>query len=432
MVVTADQCLSSLINLGLSLFAATALSADEFGAFALVFAAYLLWLGVVRACVSSPLTIRFSTTDLMNWRQAASASAGAAILLGLGGSVLLGLVSAVAGVGGHGMAVLALVLPGLMLLDQLRFAFFARGRPIGALTADVLWAAFLAATLFVLTRADAMHLVGLVVAWGCAASLSALVVLSAARITPRVAKAARWLTDHRDLGFSLTGDFLLAGGLSQLLSFAVAAIAGVAAAGALRGAHVLLGPVHIVMIAAPAFSVPEGSRLLRVAPHYLRPAMYAVTAGAAAATLAWGLLLVALIPDGAGRQILGATWDGAHNVLPALIVLTTITALGLGFLVGLRVLEQPARSVRARAVAAPFLLLGGTVGAALAGAEGSVWGQCLPLAILVLAWRKQFEDSFRSYKSQSSSASRGADDRRNLRVPDAETRDTLQPPANAT
>jgi hypothetical protein len=181
--------------------------------------------------------------------------------------------------------------------------------------------------------------------------------------------------------------------VTQLVSIGVAAVAGVVAAGALRGAQVLFGPVNVILMAAVATAVPEGARLLRHTPANFPTGMRAVSAVVGLTALAWGALVGGFVPDSMGREILGSTWNDARQVVAPLGVLMATIGAGAGALTGLRVLELPQRSVKARAIGAPFLLIGGLLGAIVAGAPGAVWGQCCPMALLVIAWWVQFTDA---------------------------------------
>src|SRR4051812_8000893 len=82
-----DQALSSLTNFGLSVFVAATVSAEQFGTFALTFGAYSAILGVSAGLTSIPLTVRFSAAAGSRLAQAQRASLGAALGLGLLGTV---------------------------------------------------------------------------------------------------------------------------------------------------------------------------------------------------------------------------------------------------------------------------------------------------------------------------------------------------------
>ena len=123
----ADQALSSLTNFALSLLVAREVGIDQLGVFSLVFATYLLALGVSRSLNSDALAVRYSAAGEPAWREGAAAAAGAAVGLGLAAGLACALAGLVAdGLLGDALVVLGLGLPGLLLQDVWRFAFVAR------------------------------------------------------------------------------------------------------------------------------------------------------------------------------------------------------------------------------------------------------------------------------------------------------------------
>src|SRR6266511_2221444 len=63
----ADQVFSSLTNFALTFLVARSVGADEFGDFAIAFTIYLTAMGVTRAAITSPLSIRYSTRPESEW-----------------------------------------------------------------------------------------------------------------------------------------------------------------------------------------------------------------------------------------------------------------------------------------------------------------------------------------------------------------------------
>ena len=94
---------------------------------------------------------------------------------------------------------LGLTLPGLLLQDSWRFAFFAHGRGALSLINDSVWAIALLAG-FVIVRVTGHETVfWAVFAWGAAAAVGAVVGPFQARVRPRLAQTRQWLTTHWDL-----------------------------------------------------------------------------------------------------------------------------------------------------------------------------------------------------------------------------------------
>jgi O-antigen/teichoic acid export membrane protein len=99
----------------------------------------------------------------------------------------------------------------------------------------------------------------------------------------------------------------------------------------------------------------------------------------------WGLAFL-LLPDAAGRALLGDTWSGARSVLVAAIVGQAANAVTLGPGTALYAMERVSITVRINAVQAPLVVLFGVGGVLLAGAQGAAWGMAAAFWVLVPVW----------------------------------------------
>jgi O-antigen/teichoic acid export membrane protein len=332
-----------------------------------------------------------------------------AILVGLG----LGAVCAAVGLllGGHaGQAFIALgiVLPGLMLQDSWRFAFFASGQGGKAFLSDITWALGLVPLLYLASQHASVT--RFVLAWGAAGIFAALVSGLQAGILPRPTLARRWLAEHRDLSLRYLTENLTLSGAYQLRMYGLGAFAGVAAVGTVRGAEMLLGPFFIVLSGIGLVAVPEAARVLRRSVRAL-PVFCLLLGGAqAVAALAWGLLLLFALPDKWGHALLGEVWLTASVlVLPATLSVAS-AGFNTGAAAGLRALGIARRSLKAQLCASALYLVGGVVGGALDGARGSAWGAACATFTATFVWwftlrvgireRKQLESAVDSEDSQ--------------------------------
>ena len=121
-----DQGISSLSNFALGLFVARSFGASNFGAFTLAYITYTLVINAARGLATDPLLVRYSGDAGRRWRRATSAATGTALLVG----VATGVLCIVAGLLlpdplGPVFVALGVGLPGLVLQDSFRFAFFA-------------------------------------------------------------------------------------------------------------------------------------------------------------------------------------------------------------------------------------------------------------------------------------------------------------------
>ena len=345
----------------------------EFGAFSLAWVTYGVVVNISRGLATDPLAVRFSGVERRPGGRRSRAASGMAIVVGVVTGAICVAVGAVLG-GGTGDAFIALgiVLPGLMLQDSWRFAFFASGQGGKAFISDITWAIALVPLLYLASH-DA-SVTRFVLAWGGAGVFAALVSGLQAGVLPRVTRAVRWLVDHRDLGLRYLTENLTLSGAYQLRMYGLGAFAGVAAVGTVRGAEMLLGPFFIVLSGVGLVAVPEAARVLRRSVRAL-PIFCLLLGGAQAfAALAWGLLLLFALPDKWGHALLGEVWLTAS----ALVLPATLSVAWAGFntgaAAGLRALGIARRSLRAQVTASTFYLVGGVAGGAIGGALGSAWG----------------------------------------------------------
>ena len=97
---------------------------------------------------TDPLIVRFSGEPRERWRPAAGAALGTSLSAGVGAAVLCLFVGlAIGGDIGSGFIALAVGLPGILLQDSYRFAFFSRGQGHRAFLNDLVWGILQTATL---------------------------------------------------------------------------------------------------------------------------------------------------------------------------------------------------------------------------------------------------------------------------------------------
>ncbi|MEU2562348.1 hypothetical protein ABZ626_23870 [Streptomyces longispororuber] len=368
----ADQAASSMTNFAVGIYVARSLGLTAFGVFSLAWVTYGVVLNVSRGLATDPLMVRFSGVPEASWRGAAARSAGTA----LGAGAALGAVSLVAGLAfggrvGTAFACLGVVLPGLLLQDAWRFAFFAAGAGRKAFLNDLVWGVALVPALVVAGRVGTVA--AFVLAWGGSAAVAAAYGCFQSGVRPHLAGARAWLRDHRDLGSRYLVENVSNSGASQLRAYGLGAIVGVGAVGVIRGAELLLGPFLAVLMGLSLVTVAEAARVLRRAPHRLGPFCLVLGGGQAAAALLWGGALL-LVPDRAGELVLGGVWGAASDLVVPVTLGVAGAGLGTGAAAGLRALGAARRSLRSQLIASACYVGGGLGGAALAGTAGSAWG----------------------------------------------------------
>jgi O-antigen/teichoic acid export membrane protein len=378
------------------IFVARSLDPREFGMFSLAYVTYSFSLNVSRGLATDPLVVRYSGVSRDSWRAAVRTSAGTATVVGCIIGALCALVGLLIG-GETGATALALgaILPGLLLQDSWRFAFFAAGEGRKSFVNDLAWGFALVPLIALVSQHGGVARV--VMAWGGAGCLAALVGVLQARIVPRLSGTRAWLTQQRELGSRYLIENMSMSGATQLRIFSVGAIAGLSAVGAVRGAEVLLGPWLAVVMGLSMVAVPEAARALRRSLRALVVFCAALGIVQAAGVAAWGLTIMFLVPDVLGNRLLGSVWEPAT----ALLLPTTLAFMGIsvmnGAAAGLRGLAAARRSLRATLVCASMYLVGGAGGAVAGGALGSARGVAAATMMGAAVWWWQFRAGLRDF-----------------------------------
>lgn len=369
-LVMADQGVSSLSNVVVSIMAAGSLSPEGFGAFAVATVGYFITTGFTRALVGETFLSTYSATSARRRRSLMSDMVGAAAVVSLLAAVVVGVAGVtVGGQGGSALTALAFVLPLLLVQDSWRFAFIV-DRPERALIIDVVWLVSVCAVL-PLAPADAGP-GWFVVAWGLTGGLGALASLALSARTLRVPRPRRWLATHRAMGSRFLGEFVTGVGVTQLVLVGLGAISGLAVFGSVRAAQVFFGPINTVHAGAYLALVPEGAQAI-AQPDRLRRLMVRASVGLATIAFCWMCVGLAL-PDSWGTSLFGSTWADATDMLLPIGLTVVAGSLITGGFAGVRSLGAASDSLHARVLTVPPMLVLPLVGAALAAGEGYAAG----------------------------------------------------------
>ncbi len=383
--------MSSISNFLLGIYVARELGAADLGAFALAFLTYSVVLNASRGLSTDPLVVRFSGSATSAWRSAVASASGTAVVVGIVAGVLcvvsgLALQAADNAVLGQVFLVLGVGLPGLMLQDSWRFAFFSVGRGAQAFLNDTVW------TVLIVTGLVLSHVTGgasvtrAVMVFGMAAAVAAAFGVAQTRIAPRPRDLGPWLRANRTLAPRYLVENVSSSGASQLRAIILGAVAGLAAVGDVRAAEMLVGPFLVVLFGVAQVAVPEARRWLdrgRAALLRFCLGLGLVLAGAAAA---WGVALMLLLPLGLGDLLLGTVWLRAYPLVPGVVVSAVAACLTVGAMSGLRAMGQARRSLRAQLIGSSLYLLAGSVGAILWAAPGAVWGAAVAGVAAAVVW----------------------------------------------
>ena len=380
-----DQVLSAATNVLLSFLVARNVSANEFGAFSVAFLLFSLMIGVSRALVGTPLSIRHSGESGEVRRATARAAFGTVLTVTLAASALLLLAGLIwRATLGPTLIALAVVLPFLILQDTCRMSFFAWAQPKLAALNDAIWAVLQLTFVLVLVRSGHVSAPVMVLAWGVAAAPASIVGMFQLRAVPIFGRVRAWIYETRGIVGYLLAEYIVGIGTFQGGLLLIGGLLGLSDIGSLRAAQILLGPLGIVATATMTFGVPEVARHGRLPRRAVASALAISGLLVAVAIVYTGLLL--LIPQNVGVQLLGQTWAGARSVLLPVAAASIFASGKLGpavLLYGRGLMRATFRMQVTLAAAAVVFM---SVGAYLGGIHGLAWGTALAQAVVVPLW----------------------------------------------
>ncbi|WP_055474254.1 hypothetical protein [Streptomyces pathocidini] len=370
----ADQGVAALTNILVLVVAARLSTAAGFSVFSLVYAVFTVLLGLSVSYVGQALVLESGGPDVRGaCRSAVVFTAGASAAVGAAMGAAL---SFVPGGTAGGLAVLGLVLPVVLTQDTLRYCFSALRLPHHALAADLVRLA--AAVPALAVQPYGSDPARLVAVWGLSALPAVLTAVALLRPRLRGVPADPWRYLRRGhLGRRFAAEFAVGNASSQLAIVGLGLFASPLAVGALRGATTLFGPMNVLFNAATGFGPP----LLNRSPVLGRQirATLALAAALAMLAAAWAAVLYGL-PGRLGRQLLGATWESAAELLPATGSQYAAMAAGTCALLTLRVLSP--RTTLPLQVVFSLVSVGCLLGGyAVGGVLGAAWGMCVGSAL---------------------------------------------------
>lgn len=367
----ADQGVAALTNILVLVAAARLSTVADFARFSAVYLVFTVLLGVSGAYSGQPLVLRRGDGEETRGacRSAVAFTVAASAALG---TPLAAVCLLVPGDTARALTMLGLVLPVVLGQDALRYAFSALQQPHLALSADVVR---LACVLGALSAQEyGASPARLIVVWGTSA-LPAL-LLSAVLLHRRTAGAVtrlRPMLGRGHLGKRFVVEFGVGNATGQLSVLGLGAVGNPLLVGALRGATTLFGPLNVLFTSATSFGPPL---LGRVGDERRRVRATAGLAAVLAATAALWATALALLPDEAGRELLGDTWPTAAALLPATGSQYAAMAVGTCGLLALRMLD-PRTTLSIQVVFSLTAVAFMAGGYALGGVPGAAWGLCL-------------------------------------------------------
>ena len=380
-VVTIDQILSSVSNVGALIWVAHALEPGDFGRFSLIVMIYTVAQVASRSLISTTALVHPEEADHHTRRILASA-----VMIGLIGGALCVVAGLLLYVGDSTFAgpvlALAIPLPFMMLQDVGRYVAIARQEAGRAVVLDSLWIVLTAGAFVALAVLDGSTLTWLVLAWAGAGGVAGLWVFVQHGAPARGGLA--WLREHwgfswRSLvsGVTSSGTVVLMGALMTLFS-------SVLAVAAFRAATLLSAPSTAMQLAVSTSAAADIAREREsdsaVWHHVRRAIAIAFVVGAL------NLVILVFLPDVVGEAMLGETWF----IVEPLMLPVALKVLLLAGQSGLRAALIGRRQITVvmvtDIVSMALICVCMVTGAALADVEGAMWAMVVASVISTGCW----------------------------------------------
>ena len=372
MTVVADQAISSGSNFLLAVVVGRLLGPNDFGAFALVVALWLLAYGLFRAVVADPMTVfGESGIDLASYLGAAGVVAGSMLLTLAVGAVFLGIGTT----GGAALGALALALPFLLVQDLWRRVAFMRGEPILAVWNDLIFLVAQLVALACLWATGAFTAPAAVACWGVGAGAGAVLGVYQFRPgRPSIGGGVKVVRQLSTVGSWLALDFVLNRAAKQVILFLIAWMLTTAAVGGIQASVTLLGFTNILILGGTAAALSDGSRVQEAEGSARMRRVVGVSAAFLTAAVGGCILAFAVASGWLIPTIYGARYQSYVSIAPLVAFGLFIQVLDTYPVIVLRIVRDTRRLFLCRLWTMPVgLAVGialvyefGLVGAALA------------------------------------------------------------------
>lgn len=375
-----SQSFNSGGNLVLALVVARTSTPEELGAWAVSYVGYMVALSFTRSVASMPMMLDRRSTDVEQEKRTLVGGLSTAATTG----AIAALVMFVAGVffdaGREVCWAFAIAMPALMVQDAARYVFFRNLRPQLAAASDGLWLVLQVLAFVGLAQLGHNDAASATLAWGLTGAVSAVASLVVLRAWLSVRAAITYTVEHSWVSGRLVADAILVTLSTNALPLVVASVSGLAAAGALRAAQTLMGGIGLVTAGlTPTMTVESVRSLDSGGDAYALLWRWCLIIGAAAS--AYGILVL-LLPDALGQELLGVNWWDAQPLLLALVLQAVLRGPFTGVPILLRAWNDLNAALWLRVQTCVPALVIPAIGSWQWGAEGAAWG--IAVAALVI------------------------------------------------
>lgn len=382
-VVTIDQVVSGASNLIPLIWVAHALAPGDFGRFSLVILIYLFTQATLRALVGWPLLVHPEDADARPHQVLGVVtilSAGAAA-----GSIAL---AAATWAAGSPMATatlaLGLLMPLLCVQDSGRFLGIAQSRPGRALVLDLLWLALMLAGFAVVALSGNDSLFWYSVAWAGSGAAAGLWVFVQQGLPRSGDISLGWLREHWDYSSRSFISATATTAVTLVGSTLIALVSGPQAVGAIRAALMLERPSAALQLAVATSAATDIAR--EQPDNRGLMAIQRRTLLIATVVAVLNLVVLVLLPDPVGEALLGQVWPLVAPLMLLIGLRVVISASQSGARAALLGRRQIKTVMYVDILSSVTTIIGLVIGAAVADAEGAMWGSLPGLALATACW----------------------------------------------
>ena len=358
-----DQMLSSVTSLLVVVLLARSSTTEKFGRFSVIFAVYVVVLGICRALTTEPMAVQYGRLDEERHDHDPTKSVlSTSCLIGTMAMLVCAVPALLVPSDRVAWLLLGLALPGLMIQDACRYVLIAGSRAEQACVLDAIWLIGTLGLSFTVDRHDPNVDLWLTSTWLVCGVLSGLVGVWLLRRS-LVGPTRGWLRRMLPLGWRFTLEFLAQNGSAQFVILVVGWRSVVEAA-AVRGASTILAPVGVILSGAGSALIPRLKSPLEDGKRRASSTA-AVVAGAACVLTVVCVPAAYFAPERLGRAALGASWSASRRLMPFLAIASLFNALAFGPNIVLRALGRANDTMRSRVAGGVLLVAAVSVGFAL-------------------------------------------------------------------
>ena len=380
--------LSSGTNAIIGFLIARHSSPSQFGAFTLIYTAYLIAFGLSQAIVAWPLMVQFGSCPRSMIKRKTSACLGLAFIVGAASCILFGIIAANISILDNDLSlIMTIALPFLIIQATWRSQYFAEGYPKGAFCCDAIWAA-IQFSIYAVLLMSSMTLTPnwVLFSWALGGSLAGCIFCIVRWRYPNIRKGIKYLLEYRHLCVRFGAEYSVTQSANYSLPYILVGILNASVVGFIRAGQLLLGLLNIPLMGIAPLLAKRGTRIFAQSPTRLTN-FAARNAIAGAALIIPYVLILNALPESVGTNFLGRSWLGAHQVIVPLGIASLAVWVQWAGINTIHIRKDSRVSFRLGIIGAIATISGTIVGASAFGLMGAVWAIAVSSSMVtIMVW----------------------------------------------